>query len=120
MRRRPVRRGTAWAGWLAGPGVVVWPVPRGAGAGGWERGMPMSDGARGRAGRSVRSLLVPLFKDKWKLLLALAAVVGAAAAAASMMTPQYAAEAKLYVKFGREYTCGAQAGDAELVAESFD
>lgn len=37
-----------------------------------------------------------------------------------MVTPSFVAEAKLYVKFGREYTYRAQAGNAELVAESFD
>ncbi len=73
-----------------------------------------------RAGVTARSLLVPLFKAKWKLLLVFALVLGGAVGIAHMMTPDYTAEAKLYVKFGREYTYRAQAGEAEVVAQTND
>src|SRR5262245_14343258 len=69
---------------------------------------------------TFRSLLVPVFKDKWRLLAVLTAVLGLTILVAASMTPRYTAEAKLYAKLGREYTYRAQAGDAELVGESFD
>jgi uncharacterized protein involved in exopolysaccharide biosynthesis len=71
-------------------------------------------------GVSPRYVLAALFKDKWRLLWTFLLVMAASVLFAYLVTPKFVAEAKLYVKFGREYTYRAQAGDTELVAESFD
>lgn len=76
-------------------------------------------------GLSSRTVLAAIFKDWWKIAAAFLLTVAAATALASMMTPKYAANASLYVKFGREYTYRADtyradAAGSDVVAQSFD
>jgi uncharacterized protein involved in exopolysaccharide biosynthesis len=61
------------------------------------------DGPAARPGLSSRTVLAAIFKDLWKIAAAFLLTVGAAGALAYLMTPKYAANASLYVKFGREY-----------------
>jgi uncharacterized protein involved in exopolysaccharide biosynthesis len=82
--------------------------------------MPSAPARSEGAAPTLRTILVPLFKDLPYLILVFLLLLGAAGVAAWRLEPSYLAEALLYVKFGREYTYRAQTGEAEVVAQTFD